>query len=117
MGDEHRKRKNLFTLRLFDEEIAILDAKADEAGMNKSDFLRNMILFGAAHERTAFSKEDSKALIYELNRIGNNINQLAYLSNASHSVCDGNFEQLINDYFELLSVFENFVRGKNDGDN
>ena len=117
MGDEHRKRKNLFTLRLFDEELAILDAKADEAGMNKSDFLRNMILFGAAHERTAFSKEDSKALIYELNRIGNNINQLAYLSNASHSVCSENFDQLTSDYFELLSVFENFMRGKNDGDN
>lgn len=116
MGEEHRRRKRYFKVHLLEEELAILDAKADEAEMSKSEFIRNMILFGAAHERTTFSKADSEALIYELNRIGNNINQIAYRANANKAIDQRDFRNMYDTYMDLLSAYDRFIRGKADGD-
>ena len=46
------------SLRLLPEEAEILTAKAEEAGMSRSGFLKNVILFGAAHERRNFASQD-----------------------------------------------------------
>ena len=116
MGEKHRKRQRYFKVHLLEEELAILDAKADEAEMNKSEYIRNMIMFGAAHERTIFSKKDSEALIYELNRIGNNINQIAYRANANRIIDERDFQSMYDNYMELLSAYDKFIRGKSHGD-
>lgn len=47
-GEEHRKRKCKLNVYLLDEECEILNAKADEAEISKSRYIRNVILFGAA---------------------------------------------------------------------
>ena len=116
MAEEHRRRQRYFKVHLLDEELALLDAKSDEAGMSKSEFIRNMIMFGAAHERTIFSKDDSAALIYELNRIGNNINQIAYWANAKKNIEERDFQSMYDNYMELLSAYDKFIRGKSNGD-
>ena len=115
MGEEHRKRKRYFKVHLLEEELALLDVKASEAGMSKSEFIRNMIVYGAAHERTMFSKKDTATLIYELNRIGNNINQIAWVANANKVVDEGEFEGVKIALMELLSEYDKFVRGKSNG--
>lgn len=114
--EENRKRKRKLNVYLLEEELAILDAKADEAEMNKSEYIRNMIMFGAAHERTIFSRKDSEALIYELNRIGNNINQIAYRANANRVIDERDFQNMYDNYMELLSAYDKFIRGKSNGD-
>lgn len=111
MGEEHRKRQRYFKVHLLDEELAILDAKADEAGMSKSEFVRNVILFGAAHERTNFTKKESEALFYELNRIGNNINQIAFRANSRKTVDERDFKGLYDNYVELLAAYERLIVG------
>ena len=116
MGEDSRKRQRYFKVHLLDEELEILNAKADEAGMNKSEYIRNMILFGVAHERTLFSKKDTESLLYEINRIGNNINQIAYRANANKTIDERDFQDMYTNYTELLSVYDKFIRGKTNGD-
>lgn len=107
---ENRRRNRKLNVYLLDEEWEILNAKADEAEMTKSDYVRNMIIFGAAHERTMFSKADTKALIFELNRIGNNLNQIAYQANLSRNIDDRDFQSLYASYVDLLSAYDEFIR-------
>lgn len=116
MASANRSRKRKFNVYLLDEEWEILEAKKDEAEMTKSDFIRNVIMFGAAHKRTMFSKEDSQRLIYELNRIGNNINQIAAKVNSKGTVDEIDFENLQELYISLLGAYDDFIRGKSNGD-
>jgi len=106
MGEEHRKRERHFKLWLFDEEMEILNEKALAASMSKSEYVRNVILFGAARGKTNFSREDAKKIVYELNRIGNNINQIAYQANYNCAVSENNFFSLKNEFIKLLGEFE-----------
>ena len=112
MGEEHRKRQRYFKVHLLDEELAILEAKADEAGLNKSDYIRNMIMFGAAHERTKFTKQTGEKIVYELNRIGNNINQIAFRANSNKTIDERDFLSLYDNYMELLAECDRFLRSK-----
>ena len=116
MGNAHRKRKRMLNVFLLDEELAILEAKADEAEITKSEYVRNMILFGNVFERTNFTREEAQAILYELNRIGNNLNQVAYRANANKTIDDRDFNDLFQNYVELLSAYDSFLRGKNNGD-
>jgi len=111
MNTPSRIRDRQFSVYLFEEEMAVLEAKKDEANMTKSEYIRNMILFGAAHERTNFAKEYSEKMIYEINRIGNNLNQIAYRANSSKNVDQHDFITMYDNYVQLLSAYDNFVRG------
>lgn len=115
MAEENRKRKRYFKVHLLDEELAILDAKADELEMSKSEYIRNIIVFGTAYKRSIFSKEETKEFIYEINRIGNNLNQIAYRANANKTIDEIDFQNLYDNYIELLGQFDYFVRGKYNG--
>ena len=117
MGEANRKRTRKLNVYLLDEELEILNAKIDEANMSKSEYIRNMILFGAAHERTMFTKKETEALLYEINRIGNNLNQIAYRANANGMINTKDFQDLYENYTELLSTYDQLIRGKSNGDN
>ena len=110
MAEIHRKRERKFTVHLLDEELAILDAKADEAEQTKSEYIRNMILFGAAHKKTNFTKDETEKLRYEINRIGNNINQIAYAMNQSEEFDEQKFISLQDSYIKLLGLFDKFIQ-------
>ena len=112
----NRKRNRPLSIYLLDEEYEILEAKKDEANLTKSDFIRNLILFGAAHERTVFSRDAERALIRELNKIGTNLNQIAVRANSNKIVDDRDFQALYNNYKELLGAYDMFIRGKSNGD-
>lgn len=104
-----RLRTRGYPLRLLEEEYEIFEIKSHEAGLSKADFLRNMILYGAAHRRTVFSDDYAKKILYELNRIGNNINQIAYWANSLKMVDRERFEELEKGYADLLCEFEKVI--------
>jgi len=83
MAREDRFRKNRFELTLLDEELFILEEKAKEYKINKSDFLRSCIVLGGVlgDNRKNYTDEQVKVLRSEINKIGNNINQIAYRLN------------------------------------
>lgn len=115
MGNANRKRNRKLNIFLLDEELELLNAKADELEMSKSEYIRNIILFGTAYKRSIFSKEETKEFIYEINRIGNNLNQIAYRANANKTIDEIDFQNLYDNYVELLGQFDYFVRGKYNG--
>ena len=107
-----RIRKRRFNLCLLDEEMDILKIKAGKARMSMSEYLRNMILFGAAGGKAMFTSDDARRICYELNRIGNNINQVAYQANVNCAVSENDFNALRAQYVDLLSAFDSLSSAK-----
>lgn len=111
MSNEHRKRTKHFNLFLLDEEMEILNDKAAAANMSKTEYIRNVVLFGAARRRTNFASADADKISHELNRIGNNINQIAYQANSKCAVDENDFFWLREEFTHFLAAFERFVIG------
>jgi hypothetical protein len=77
--DKKRNRNNPVLLRFSDDEIVFLKKKMDEAGIkNREAYLRKMSLDGYIIKQD-FSAV--KAVVYELNKIGTNLNQLTKIAN------------------------------------
>jgi len=72
---ERKRRTETYGLRLSPEEMEELEAKAKTAGLERSEFIRRRV-FGKP-----ISTEVEKETTRELNRIGVNLNQLAYRAN------------------------------------
>lgn len=50
-------------------------------------------------------RDQAKQLIYEVNRIGNNVNQIAYNTNAVRFSSNKDWGELQTKYFELMTLF------------
>ncbi len=61
------------TIRFTDDEYNQLKEKADELGISLSTYIRKKTL----GNRERISTKCDKKLLYEINRIGNNLNQIA----------------------------------------
>ena len=76
------KRKNVVKTRLDDAELFVLDWRAEQSGMSRSEYLRRLI-FGVFHPMIQVTCHDDETLteIGKLttayDRIGNNLNQIA----------------------------------------
>ena len=76
------KRKNVVKTRLDDAELFVLDWRANQSGINRSEYLRRLV-FGAFHPTIRVTCHDDETLaeIGKLttayDRIGNNLNQIA----------------------------------------
>lgn len=71
------KKDNVITIRVTKQEKERLIKKSQKAEMTLSEYLTEQGL-----ERDIVIIEDVKNLVYELRKIGNNINQLTYLANS-----------------------------------
>ena len=114
MSENNRTKEKIVGVRLLPEEAEVLQAKAEEANMSKARFLKNVILQGGAYEKTNFTAEDVGKLQYEIDKIGNNINQIAVRANGSSNIDEIEFFKLRDNYMELLSAFYDFIHGKGD---
>lgn len=68
-----RIRNKLLKFYTTEEEKDLIDKKAKEIGLNRSEYLRKMAMQGYIIKQD-FSHVDD--LIYEVNKIGTNINQI-----------------------------------------
>lgn len=112
MSENNRPTDRIISIRLLPEEAEVLQAKAQEAGMSQSRFLKNAILQDAAYESTFLKKEDILKLQYEIDKIGNNINQISYYLQGDSDIDEIEVLKLRDNYMELLSAFYNFMQGK-----
>ena len=71
------KKDNVITIRVTKQEKEQLIRKSQKAEMTLSEYLIEQGL-----ERDIVIIEDVKNLVYELRKIGNNINQLTHLANS-----------------------------------
>ena len=71
------KKDNVITIRVTKQEKEKLIKKSQKAEMTLSEYLIEQGL-----ERDIVIIEDVKNLVYELRKIGNNINQITHLANS-----------------------------------
>lgn len=112
-----RRRGRQLHIFLLDEEATMLEVKSQDAKMSKSEYIRNLIVFGQASETTVFTKEETKKIRTELNRIGRNINQIAMNINMNRQGFSEDFRMLNQCYLELLSLYQQIFKVGNYGNN
>ncbi len=79
-GSEQRKRQHVVRMRLDDDEVAALEARAGETGLTVGAFLRTCALETAGPRARRRAPVDRELLAHtnaDLNRVGNNLNQIA----------------------------------------
>ena len=87
---ENRKRDKTLTVRLTESEKANIEKKAAKAKMNLTEYI-----IAVSNKSKINVTEDTKPLLVELKRIGNNINQIAMKIN-SGALSSYNFTEVIN---------------------
>ena len=81
--EQMQKRTQQITIRLTKQEKNHLNKQAQLAGVKIEPFVRNLIAGSYIRERPA---EYWGEMIRQLSAIGNNINQIAHIANATESV-------------------------------
>ena len=106
--------RHAISIRLLEEEMEILEQKAKEAGMTKSEFIRRVIRHGEAHPKTNFSHEDRSHLQHEIDRIGNNLNLIGYIASGQNNSSLDEVEvlKLVDNYKKLLGKIYDFIHDK-----
>ena len=97
------KRQKQLTVRFTDEEYAALKGKADIAGMKMEPFVRQLVEGYTIKPRPP---DSYVKLSQQVAAIGNNLNQLAHIANATGKVSDHSLQQaqrLMEEIWELLA--------------
>lgn len=97
------KRQKQLTVRFTDEEYAALKGKADIAGMKMEPFVRQLVEGCTIKPRPP---DSYIRLSQQVAAIGNNLNQLAHIANATGKVSDHSLQQaqrLMEEIWELLA--------------
>ena len=84
---------------LDEKEEKILKEKCKKLNVSYSKFIRDLIL-GYVHDDSLTIEIHN--LIYELNRIGNNINQIAYVANSKGIIVQYNLEEELRKINKLV---------------
>ena len=109
MSTKQRLRQDEVRVRLVEEEKQLLLKNAFECGLSLSEYVRQLIWADSlVGRRWSMDKEQGKQLLYELNRIGNNINQIAYNTNAKTFAAHSDWAELYDCYFKLLELIGKF---------
>ena len=88
MPAPNTKREKWIKLRVSEAEILVLDTLIKRAGMKPSKFMRHKIFGTPARlaRRAQPMPREIAAVIAQLSKIGNNLNQIAKKANAGHGI-------------------------------
>lgn len=81
------KKSNAVMVRFSDAQFDIIDIKSSRAGMSRSEYVREGALNA---EVIGVLSDEEKMLLYELKKLGPNLNQIAHQANAEgyHGAAD-----------------------------
>ena len=100
-----RDRKSGFYLNLMQEEVELLKKKSESYGMTRSEYLRNLIIFGSVRAQSKLS--DSQFQDYGGHRV--NINQIARRVNEARNADREDFDLLVLYYEQLMNLFRKWA--------
>ena len=110
MAENQRLRTNKVQSWLLDEEKAMLEKSAFELGLSQADFLRTLIMAGSVSgQHPVLDKEQGAKLLYEVNKIGQNINQIAYNTNSKSFATINDWKQVKKECMEILGLLGELV--------
>lgn len=93
-------RSEKFGMRLTEQESAILTSKAKQCNLTRSEFLRRVMLDVPISEKPP---ADVPALIDEVRYVGNAINQLLLLANATGTIDTSQLRRALDAQIELYN--------------
>ncbi len=112
MKKKKDNKSEKITVRLTPSEKKILEEKAHKSNMSLSKYVRQLLLKNNLNIIYGFDK-----LLPELNRIGNNINQIAFKFN-TNQITNTNFKNVKSDFDEFIVSAYKFMKGNDSyGDN
>lgn len=106
-GSMPKKRFRDKEIKFFvtEAELQFIDQKAQVAELNRSSYIRKMALEGYILKQD-FSYVEK--LVYEVNKIGNNINQIAYKANSMEYLSTEDLKYLqkrLDEIYSRISLF------------
>lgn len=81
------KRKNMISLCLNDDEFLKIQNLASALNVPKATAARDVLILNADSVLSKIKKNDNKALVLELNKLGNNLNQITKKINTNIELC------------------------------
>ena len=100
------KNKTRIEIRVTKDEYALIKEKADSDGKTISEFVRDRALRGYTIRR---GNIEIQRLVWEINKIGVNINQAVHLANQAQFISPAQIEQLIRVHGEVWELLDKFA--------
>lgn len=96
-----RKRNTLFRFFVNEAEKEVIDRKIKQSNLDASKYLRTAAL-GQPIVNIDMSKLDG--VIYELNKIGTNINQIAKFCNSNNQIYKSDIDELKSEMNKVCEI-------------
>ena len=107
--ENQRLRKKKFSVLLFPEEYFILETKAQDEGITKSSYIRNMIVQGIDEITYKYTPEDAKILGDKLTEICNVLQKVEYRSFVHSSFYENDVIDMTDQLMRLICIVEDYV--------
>lgn len=108
MADKQfRTQTKQVVIRMTEEEFEEMKRRVEKSGKKQAEFLREAIL-----KKTIVSTEGMKALVPELKRIGNNINQIARSCNEGRQATYAEVKQIEKELGEVWQLLRRLAAGR-----
>lgn len=101
--------KKIISIRLDETTLQVLENKAKQSNKNISEFIRNVIFTSQVNVN---NKKDKALLIGAVNRIGNNINQIAHnlnIAKQNNNLNNTDYETIINQLYIIETSLNNIL--------
>lgn len=114
MAEENRFRTKCIRVKLSDSEYNTIWQKSLASNLTLSDAIRSLIVFGCIKPDGLDEKsqvlvdrfnELLSKIVYEINRIGNNINQIAYNTNTTYNTELVELEMAMENLIDVYKIF------------
>ena len=104
--DENRLRKNRIVIRVTDDELRIINKKAEASRLNRTKYIIETLINGYVIVQDL---ESLRNLTNEINKIGVNINQIAKHINTTNNIYKSDIEELKEKIEEIYKIVESIL--------
>lgn len=103
---ENRYRTNLKKVFLTDQELATLNDRIGQSRCKNFSVYARKVLLNPSMTFLTIDTSNYEDLVFELRRIGNNINQIARTVNQTHILTSGDCKLLVKGMGQLIKEVE-----------
>lgn len=104
--DENRLRKNRIVIRVTDDELRIINKKAEASRLNRTKYIIETLINGYVIVQDL---ESLRNLTNEINKIGVNINQIAKHINTTNNIYKSDMEEIKAKVEEIYKIVESIL--------
>lgn len=104
--DENRLRKNRIVIRVTDDELRIINKKAEASKLNRTQYIIETLIKGYVIVQDL---ERLRNFTNEINKIGVNINQIAKHINTTNNIYKSDIEEIKEKVEEIYKIVESIL--------